>query len=85
MCKSKDIGCHVDACLGSFVLPWAKEVGLQIDNFDFTVPGVTSISCDHHKFALAPKGVSIAMFKYEWLRHFAYFKTSTWPGGLYAT
>lgn len=24
LAKSKGIGCHVDSCLGGFILPWAK-------------------------------------------------------------
>lgn len=56
------IGLHVDCCLGSFIVVFAKENKCQIPDFDFSVPGVTSISCDHHKYGMAPKGVSIIMF-----------------------
>jgi sphinganine-1-phosphate aldolase len=37
---------HVDACLGGFVLPFSNEK----KKYDFQLPGVTSISCDHHKY-----------------------------------
>lgn len=41
---------HVDACLGGFLLAFAQGCGLQLgQNFDFRVPGVTSISADTHK------------------------------------
>ncbi len=43
------IGCHVDGCLGGFLLPWLRELGYPIPPFDFTVPGVTSMSADTHK------------------------------------
>ncbi|KRX02205.1 Pyridoxal phosphate-dependent transferase [Pseudocohnilembus persalinus] len=80
-----DIGLHVDACLGSFIMPFAKQLGADILPYDFTVKGVTSISCDHHKYGLAPKGISLCMFKTSELRQAAYFSYSEWPGGLYAT
>lgn len=44
------IGLHVDCCLGSFIVPFAKKLGANIPDFDFSVKGVSSISCDHHKF-----------------------------------
>lgn len=33
----------MDACLGGYVIPFAKDHGIKIESFDFTVPGVTSI------------------------------------------
>ncbi len=47
--------------------------------------GVTSISCDHHKYGLAPKGSSIVMFKNKTLREFAFYSFSDWGGNLYGT
>lgn len=46
--KKKKIGFHVDCCLGSFLMPFLEKAGLGdgVDAFDFSVPGVTSISCD---------------------------------------
>lgn len=45
MAKKRDICCHVDACLGGFLLPWFKKIkGAEVPNFDFSVPGVTSMS-----------------------------------------
>jgi len=41
---------HVDCCLGGFILPFAKEAGFDIPDFDFSIPGVTSMSCDTHKY-----------------------------------
>lgn len=48
---------HVDACVGGWLLPWLREAGASVPAFDFSVPGVTSISCDLHKFGYAPKGL----------------------------
>ena len=44
-----DIPVHVDACLGSFLVPFLEELGYVVSRFDFRVKGVTSISCDTHK------------------------------------
>ena len=48
--------CHSDACLGGFVLPFARKLGYRVPPFDFSVPGVTSMSVDTHKFGMAHKG-----------------------------
>lgn len=76
---------HVDCCLGGFVVAFGKHYGLEIPTFDFSLPGVTSISCDHHKYGLAPKGISVCMFRTFELRKCCYTSVSDWPGGFYAT
>lgn len=43
---------HVDACLGGFVIVFMKRAGYPVKPFDFSVPGVTSISADPHKVSL---------------------------------
>jgi sphinganine-1-phosphate aldolase len=53
--------------------------------FDFQVPGVTSISCDPHKYAYGPKGCSIAMFRNKRLREYQFYVSTDWNGGIYAT
>ena len=59
--------------------------------FDFSVPGVTSISVDVHKFGLSHKGTSVLLFKGSAkidgaaLRRSAFVATSDWPGGLYVS
>jgi sphinganine-1-phosphate aldolase len=57
----RDIGFHVDACVGGFFLPFAERLGHSIPLFDFRVPGVTTISADLHKFGYAAKGASVIM------------------------
>ena len=75
--------CHVDACLGGFLLPFAKRAGRDIPPFDFEVPGVTSLSADLHKYGYAAKGASIVLYKTHALRKHQFFTYSEWPGGLY--
>jgi glutamate/tyrosine decarboxylase-like PLP-dependent enzyme len=72
--------CHVDGCIGGFVLPFLKELGADVPDIGFGVPGVTSISMDFHKYAYAPKGSSVVLFKNPELRRQHMFIFSAWPG-----
>jgi len=83
--QQKGIGLHVDCCLGGFLAPFMEEAGFSIPPFDFRVPGVTSISCDTHKYGFAPKGSSIIMYRSKELRKYQFFVQTTWPGGIYAS
>jgi glutamate/tyrosine decarboxylase-like PLP-dependent enzyme len=71
---------HVDACFGGWVLPYLRRLGADLPAFDFAVPGVTSISVDLHKYAYAPKGVSVLLHRDEALRRPQYFAYADWPG-----
>lgn len=77
---ARGIPCHVDACVGGWLLPWLAEAGAPVPAFDLSVPGVTSLSCDLHKFGYAPKGASVLLFRDEALRLDAYYACATWPG-----
>jgi sphinganine-1-phosphate aldolase len=79
----RGIGFHTDACLGGFVLPWARRLGYDVPAFDFRVPGVTSMSADTHKFGYAAKGTSVVLYRGTELRSHQYFTATEWPGGLY--
>lgn len=83
LARSKKIPLHVDACLGGFVLPWAKKLGYKVPEFDFSLEGVTSISVDTHKYGFAAKGTSVILYRSEALRRYQYFTMTEWPGGLY--
>lgn len=74
------VPCHVDACVGGWLLPWLRAAGAAIPPFDLSVPGVTSISCDLHKFGYAPKGASVVLFADPAMRRKAYFASAAWPG-----
>ena len=45
---------HVDAAFGGFSIPFLKNVGHDYPEFDFKLPGVSSITVDPHKMGLAP-------------------------------
>jgi len=80
-----EIGLHVDGCLGGFILPFGRELGYDIEPFDFSVPGVTTISADTHKYGYALKGTSVLAFADQSLRNSQYFYLTDWSGGKYCS
>ncbi|MCY1080622.1 pyridoxal phosphate-dependent decarboxylase family protein [Archangium lansingense] len=85
MAQEKGVLFHVDACLGGFLLPFAKRLGHDIPDFDFAVPGVTSLSADLHKYGYAAKGASIVLYRTPELRRHQFFTYAGWSGGIYAS
>lgn len=81
----RGVGLHVDGCLGGFILPWGRELGYDIPAFDFTVPGVTSISADTHKYGYGFKGSSVVLFRDHTVRNAQYFYLTDWSGGKYCS
>jgi glutamate/tyrosine decarboxylase-like PLP-dependent enzyme len=77
--------CHVDACMGGFVLPFVEQLGRHVPPWDFRVDGVTSISADVHKLGYAPKGVSVILHRTKELRRHQTFVFDGWLGGFYAS
>ena len=80
-----DANCHVDGCMGGFVLPFAERLGRDVSPWDFRVDGVTSISADIHKLGYAPKGVSVILHRTKELRRYQTFLFDDWLGGFYAS
>lgn len=76
---------HVDCCLGSFVIACLEKAGFESEPFDFRLKGVTSISCDTHKYGFAPKGNSTVLYRTAQLRSYQYFVSPDWSGGVYAS
>jgi sphinganine-1-phosphate aldolase len=75
---------HVDACMG-FTLPWLEQLGELTKPWNFRVPGVTSMSCDLHKFGYAAKGASVLLHRNKTIRKHQFFMTTDWLGGLYGS
>jgi len=78
--QKHNLFCHVDACVGGFYLPFAKKLGFDIPDFDFSVPGVTSMSMDLHKFGYAAKGASIILYRDGNFKKHQIFACATWSG-----
>ena len=80
-----NVGLHVDCCLGGFVLPFARKLRNNIPDFDFRLPGVTSMSADTHKYGYATKGTSVVLYRSKELRKHQFFTFPKWQGGNYGT
>ncbi len=85
LAQEKGVLFHVDACLGGFLLPFARRLGHDIPDFDFAVPGVTSLSADLHKYGYAAKGASLVLYRTPELRRHQFFTFANWSGGIYAS
>lgn len=76
---------HVDACVGGMFLPFLRRLGYPVPDFDFRLPGVTSISVDLHKYGYAAKGASVVLYRDGELRKHQFFVSTDWSGGIYAS
>ncbi|MEI6400605.1 MAG: aminotransferase class V-fold PLP-dependent enzyme [Actinomycetota bacterium] len=85
LATERDINCHVDACMGGVTLTYLACLGYDITPWNFTVPGVTSISVDLHKFGYTAKGASVIMHRSKRLRAYQTFVTDNWLGGMYGS
>jgi len=82
---SRGVSFHTDACVGGFLLPFLQRLGHEVPAFDLSVPGVTTISADVHKYGYATKGASVLLHAdSSTLRH-QIFHYDQWPGGLYGS
>ena len=70
LAQEHSILCHVDACIGGFQLAFMRQIGCDVPSFDFSVPGVTSISADLHKYGYAAKGASVLLHRSRELRRY---------------
>jgi glutamate/tyrosine decarboxylase-like PLP-dependent enzyme len=77
---ARGVRCHVDACIGGWVLPFAARTGRDVPPWTFAVDGVTSISVDLHKYAYTPKGASVLLHRTPELRRPQFFARADWPG-----
>ncbi|MEO9221833.1 MAG: aspartate aminotransferase family protein [Mycobacteriaceae bacterium] len=71
---------HVDACIGGWLLPYFAQLGEPVASFDLSVPGVTSLSVDLHKYAYCPKGASVVLYADAAMRRHQYYACADWPG-----
>jgi sphinganine-1-phosphate aldolase len=83
LATERDIGCHVDACLGGFLLPWVERLGREVAPWDLRVPGVTSVSADLHKYGFTAKGASVVVYRDAALRRHQFQVETGWPGGIW--
>ncbi len=80
LAQERNLLLHVDGCIGGFVLPYFRRLGASMTDFDLSVPGVTSISMDFHKYGYAAKGASVVLYRSKELRRHQIFTAATWTG-----
>ncbi len=85
LAAARDINCHVDACMGGVTLTYLRRLGHDIPDWNFTVPGVTSISVDLHKYGYSAKGCGVIVHRSKQLRAFQTYLTDNWLGGVYGS
>jgi len=77
----KGVYLHVDAAFGGMVLPFLKELGYEVPEFDFKLEGVCSITVDPHKMGLAPIPAGGILFRDDELVEPITFETPYLAGG----
>lgn len=85
LAATRDVLCHVDACLGGWLLPFWQRLGEPVPPWDLSVPGVTSVSADLHKYGWCFKGVSVLLHADAKMVRHQYFLYDAWPGGMYGS
>lgn len=82
---ARDLWLHVDACVGGYLAPFARQLGRPIPDFDFALPGVRSISADLHKYGFCPKPASTVLYRSAELAAYQPFNFDGWPSGRFMT
>jgi sphinganine-1-phosphate aldolase len=85
LARSRRLSFHVDACVGGYLAPFARELGRPIPDFDFALPRVSSLSADLHKFGFCPKPASTLLFRDPKRAELAGFDLDVWPSGRFKT
>ncbi|MDO9176094.1 MAG: aminotransferase class V-fold PLP-dependent enzyme [Actinomycetota bacterium] len=83
--SARDINCHVDGCMGGVTLTYLQRLGHDVPAWNFSVPGVTSISVDLHKYGYTAKGASVIVHRNKRLRGYQTYVTDNWLGGMYGS
>jgi len=76
LAREHGILCHVDACIGGIHLSMMERAGMSVPRFNLSVPGVTTLSVDLHKFGYAAKNASIILYHDKSLRKYGLWSCS---------
>ena len=85
LAQRRGVWLHVDACVGGYLAPFARQNGRVIPDFDFSVPGVMSMSADLHKYGFCPKPASTVLYRTADRAKFQLFDQNRWPTGRFVT
>jgi tyrosine decarboxylase/aspartate 1-decarboxylase len=72
---------HVDGAFGGFAIPFLKDLGFKVPDFDFALPSVCSITVDPHKMGLAPIPAGGILFRNENLKETVEWHVPYMSGG----
>jgi sphinganine-1-phosphate aldolase len=75
------IDLHVDACVGGYQLPFLRKIGREVPEFDFSLPGVTSIGTDLHKYGYCAVGSSVLLYRNADIHKYQEFQFDQWRSG----
>ena len=79
---SSKVWIHVDSCLGGYITSISSKLGdKRFEKTDFRLAKVGTISVDPHKYAQAPKGCSVLLFRTRKLKACSIYANSDWNGG----
>ncbi len=76
---------HVDACVGGYLAPFARQIGRALPTFDFSIAGVSSMSADLHKYGFCPKPASTVLYRTADQAKQQVFDADVWPSGRFVT
>lgn len=85
MAVRRGLWLHVDACVGGYLAPFARDIGYPIPAFEFSLPGVSSMSADLHKYGFCPKPASTVLYRSAALKAHQTFDLDVWPNGPFVT
>ncbi|MEM4576065.1 MAG: tyrosine decarboxylase MfnA [Candidatus Nezhaarchaeales archaeon] len=77
----RNVYLHVDAAFGGMVLPFLRDLGYTVPDFDFRLEGVQSITVDPHKMGFVPIPAGGILFKDPELVDSITFRTPYLAGG----
>ncbi len=72
---------HVDACVGGYHLPFLRKLGREVPEFDFSLPGVSSIGTDLHKYGYCAVGSSVLLYRDADIHKYQAFQFDGWRSG----
>jgi glutamate/tyrosine decarboxylase-like PLP-dependent enzyme len=67
--------------VGGFQLPFLRKLGVDSPDFDFRIPGVTSLNADLHKFGYCALGTGVILYRTEAAHDFQPFHLDDWAMG----
>ncbi len=85
LAQRRGLWLHVDACVGGYLAPFVRMAGRPVPDFDFSVPGVSSLSADLHKYGFCPKPGSTLFYRDRALSRHHRFDFDVWPSGRFVT